>query len=41
MSSDRIEDTMAMLSEQGITVVDSEEEGEAAAEETGAPSSER
>ena len=34
LSSDRIEDTMAMLSEQGITVVDSEEEGEAAAKST-------
>ncbi|MEO1303968.1 MAG: RNA polymerase sigma factor RpoD [Pseudomonadota bacterium] len=34
LSSDRIEDTMAMLSEQGITVVDSEEEGEAAAKGT-------
>ena len=34
LSSDRIEDTMAMLSEQGITVVDNEEEGEAAAKST-------
>ena len=34
LSSDRIEDTMAMLSEQGITVVDSEEEGEAAVKST-------
>ncbi|MEL6860813.1 MAG: RNA polymerase sigma factor RpoD [Pseudomonadota bacterium] len=34
LSSDRIEDTMAMLSEQGITVVDNEEEGEAAAKGT-------
>ena len=29
LSSDQIEDTMAMLSEQGISVVESEEEGEA------------
>ncbi|MEM7493614.1 MAG: RNA polymerase sigma factor RpoD [Pseudomonadota bacterium] len=34
MSSDRIEDTMAMLSEEGISVVDSEEEGENAAKGT-------
>ncbi len=34
LSSDRIEDTMAMLSEQGITVVDNEEEGEAATKST-------
>ncbi|MEM8615590.1 MAG: RNA polymerase sigma factor RpoD, partial [Pseudomonadota bacterium] len=33
-SSDRIEDTMAMLSEQGITVVENEEEGEAASKTT-------
>ena len=31
LSSDRIEDTMAMLSEQGVSVVENEEEGEAAA----------
>ena len=36
LSSDRIEDTMAMLSEQGIAVVDNEEEGEAAASKSGA-----
>ena len=34
LSSDRIEDTMAMLSEQGITVVENEEEGEAQAKST-------
>ncbi|MEL7232508.1 MAG: RNA polymerase sigma factor region1.1 domain-containing protein, partial [Pseudomonadota bacterium] len=34
MSSDRIEDTMAMLSEEGISVVDNEEEGENAAKGT-------
>ena len=34
LSSDRIEDTMSMLSEQGITVVDNDEEGEAAAKST-------
>ena len=36
LSSDRIEDTMAMLSEQGIAVVDNDEEGEAAASKSGA-----
>jgi len=36
LSSDRIEDTMAMLSEQGVSVVDNEEEGEAAASKSGA-----
>ncbi len=35
LSSDRIEDTMAMLSEQGITVVENDEEGEAAAAKSG------
>ncbi|MEM9938624.1 MAG: RNA polymerase sigma factor RpoD [Pseudomonadota bacterium] len=34
LSSDRIEDTMAMLSEQGIALVESEEEGENAAKST-------
>ena len=34
LSSDQIEDTMAMLSEQGISVVESEEEGEAGAKGT-------
>lgn len=34
MSSDRIEDTMAMLSEEGVTVVETEEEGENAAKGT-------
>ncbi|MEO1642458.1 MAG: RNA polymerase sigma factor region1.1 domain-containing protein, partial [Pseudomonadota bacterium] len=34
MSSDRIEDTMAMLSEEGISVVENEEEGETAAKGT-------
>ena len=34
LSSDRIEDTMAMLSEQGITVVENDEEGEAASKST-------
>ena len=34
LSSDRIEDTMAMLSEQGITMVESEEEGEAQSKST-------
>jgi RNA polymerase primary sigma factor len=34
LSSDRIEDTMAMLSEQGISVVENEEEGENASKGT-------
>lgn len=34
LSSDQIEDTMAMLSEQGVSVVESEEEGEASAKGT-------
>lgn len=34
LSSDRIEDTMAMLSEEGITVVDNEEEGESTTKST-------
>ncbi|MDJ0921954.1 MAG: RNA polymerase sigma factor RpoD [Henriciella sp.] len=34
LSSDRIEDTMAMLSEKGITLVENEEEGESAAKST-------
>ncbi len=36
LSSDRIEDTMAMLSEQGVSVVENDEEGEAAASKSGA-----
>src|SRR5271155_5428562 len=35
VSSEQIEDTMAMLSEQGVTVIESEESEEPAAAETG------
>ena len=41
LSSDRIEDTMAMLSEQGITVVENEEEGEAATKTTAVATTEK